>query len=134
MVFLKHLCEELQLLQNVHFLGYRTDMSEVLACSDIFVMPSFREGVPRSLLEAMDLGLPCIGSDTRGIRDLIETGKGGFICKPNKPDEFADALQRLSGDEALRKQYGEYNKRKSINYSAEVVWNETIEIYKKALY
>lgn len=133
MDYLKQLSQKLNISSNIHFLGYRTDMPELLSCSDIFVMPSFREGVPRSLLEAMDLGLPCVGSDTRGIRDLIENGKGGFICHPKKETEFAKAIKSLAKDDGQRKLFGEYNKGKSKKYSSEVVWKETVEIYQEAL-
>ena len=76
---LKKLTTKLKLENNVLFLGFRTDLQDILNCSDLFVMPSYREGVPRSLLEAMDLGLPCAGSDTRGIRELIDEPKGGLL-------------------------------------------------------
>ena len=84
---LKKLAEELSVTGQFHLLGYRTDMPEIMAAADAFTMMSFREGMPRAILEAMDLGLPCVGSDTRGIRDLVDE-EGGFICNPNDPKAF----------------------------------------------
>ena len=64
---LRELAEKNGVSDRVLFLGFRTDMKQIMLACDIFAMPSFREGVPRALLEAMDLGLPCIGTRTRGI-------------------------------------------------------------------
>lgn len=128
---LRTLAKSLGVEKQFHLLGYRTDMPEVMAASDVFTMMSFREGLPRAILEAMDLGLPCVGSNTRGIRDLIEE-KGGFICNPNDPSAFASAFQKLMIDPELRKQMGEYNRGKVKNYSSEIVKKELYEIYKEA--
>ena len=97
------LAKQLGVENQVKFLGYRTDMMEIMAASDIFVMPSFREGVPRALLEAMDLGLPCVGSNTRGIRELIgENGEGGYVCDPRSADTFAAAFEKLATEAQAR--------------------------------
>ena len=93
-------------------------------------MMSFREGMPRSLLEAMDIGLPCVGSDTRGIRDLIDSD-GGFICSPKDPHAFANAFNKLMNDRDLGRKMGTHNQGKVQDYSAEVVKKELYEIYKK---
>ena len=130
---LKNLTKDLGLEANIHFLGFRTDMPEILASSDMLVMPSFREGVPRAILEAMDMGLPCIGSKTRGIADLIDEGKGGFICKPKDSAGFARAITKLSSDANLRKQFGVYNNKKAKGYSTEIVRAELTSIFKKIL-
>lgn len=130
---LRKLAKSLGLDNNFHLLGYRTDIAELMAASDAFVMMSFREGLPRSIMEAMDLGLPCIGSDTRGIRDLIDVNKGGYICNPRKPDEFASAIKILKESPFICREYGEYNKEKVKPFSWEVVKKELLEIYGKAL-
>lgn len=128
---LEKLAEELGVSERFHLMGYRTDMAELMAMSDVFTMMSFREGMPRSLLEAMDLGLPCVGSDTRGIRDLIDS-HGGYICSPRDPRAFANAFNALRKDEQLRFEMGTYNKGKVQDYSADVVKRELYDIYKKA--
>lgn len=127
---LEKLAKELGVSERFHLMGYRTDMPEILAMSDVFTMMSFREGMPRSLLEAMDLGLPCVGSDTRGIRDLIDS-HGGYICSPRDPKAFADAFNALKENYELRRSMGEYNQGKVQEYSADIVRNELYEIYKK---
>ena len=126
---LGRLAKELGVDKQFHLLGYRTDVAELMSVSDVFVMPSFREGVPRSILEAMNLSLPCIGSDTRGIRDLIDDGVGGFICDPRSPSSFKDALGRMMENAALRAQMGNHNQEKIKPYSSEVVRKELKQIY-----
>lgn len=128
---LRNLVKSLGVEKNVHFLGFRTDMPQILATSDILVMPSFREGVPRAILEAMDMGLPCVGSKTRGIADLIEDGRGGFICKPKDAKGFADSICRLAENPMQRKQFGEFNSKKAKGYSAEIVREELTNIFKE---
>ena len=127
---LKKLAEDLEVTEQFHLMGYRTDMPEIMAVSDAFTMMSFREGLPRSIMEAMDLGLPCVGSDTRGIRDLIDE-QGGFICKPTDPDAFADAFRKLMDEPEMGKRMGEYNRGKVLEYSSEVVKKELYGIYQE---
>lgn len=127
---LQKLADKISVSERFHLMGYRTDIAELMAMSDVFTMMSFREGMPRSLLEAMDLGMPCVGSDTRGIRDLIDS-KGGYICSPRDPKSFANAFNTLRKNEELRSKMGAYNKGKVQDYSADVVKRELFDIYKK---
>ncbi len=127
---LKKLAEELNVTGQFHLLGYRTDMPEIMAAADVFTMMSFREGMPRAILEAMDLGLPCVGSDTRGIRDLIDE-EGGFICNPNDPKDFATAFRKLMNDPEKAKHMGEHNRGKVQAYSSDVVKKELYDIYRE---
>ena len=128
---LRDLARQLGVSSQFHLMGYRTDMAEIMSVSDVFTMMSFREGMPRAMLEAMDLGLPCVGSNTRGIRDLIDE-EGGFICNPNKPSDFADAINILVKDPSLRKRMGSYNQEKAKKYSSDVVKRELYKIYQEA--
>ena len=129
---LEKLAETLGVSDRFHLLGYRTDMPEIMACADAFVIMSFREGVPRSLLEAMDFGLPCVGSDTRGIRDLIDA-EGGFLCDPKDSAAFAESFRKLIENPELCRKMGEHNRNRVQEYSAEVVRAELFAIYKKEL-
>lgn len=124
------LARQLGVTQRFHLLGYRTDMPEIMAASDVFVIPSFREGMPRALLEAMDLGLPCVGSDTRGIRDLIDA-EGGFICAPTQASIFSKKLKALKDNRKMCIDMGKHNQKKVQAYSADVVKKELYGIYQK---
>lgn len=130
---LESLATSLGVRNQILFLGFRLDVAEILASADAFVISSFREGVPRALLEAMDQGLACIGSQTRGINDLIHEGQGGFLCNPHSSQDFQVALDSLVEDSDLRATMGAYNKAQVQNYSVAVVKGELHDIFTREL-
>lgn len=91
---------------QVHFLGYRTDIKELALASDLFLFASLQEGLPRSTMEAMCAGLPCVISKIRGHVDLIEQEQGGLLLPAHNVQAFALALQRMVDDEEFRKRMG----------------------------
>lgn len=126
---LKDISKSLQ--DRIHFLGYRTDIRELMAISDIFVMPSLREGLSRSLMEAMASGLPCIVSNIRGNADLIQDNK--CLCNPHNKDEFKNIISELVIDEKKRKQIGVRNAEYVRNFSSEIVIDIIKDIYQKEI-
>ena len=86
---------------RVHFLGYRTDVVNICAQSDVFVMPSLREGLPVASLEAMYCGLPLITSNIRGLVDIMQNGVSGYLCSPTDSTAFAKAIITLYKNEEL---------------------------------
>lgn len=117
--------------RRCHFLGYRKDINELLYISDAFVMASKREGLPRSTMEAMAAGLPCIVSDIRGNRDLIDDGKGGFLVKPTEVSDYSKALVKIKEDPTLRKKMSEYNKEKIKCFDINIIEKKLLEVFKK---
>lgn len=130
---LKSLAQSSGLSERVKFLGYRTDVLEILQASDIFVMPSLREGLPRSLMEAMDAGKPCIVSNIRGNKDLVKNGIGGYLIEPNDIAGYVNAIAKLIDDESLRRTFGKNNQDSVKKYSFKNVKQEMKEIYKLSL-
>ena len=126
---LQELAKRCGLDNNIHLLNYRTDVKELLAASDIFVMPSFREGLPRSIMEAMASGKPCIVSRVRGNVDLIQDGKGGFLCNPNNASEFANAIRKLTLE--TRRKMSEYNRERIKQFDIHIVEDKLYHIYKE---
>lgn len=118
------------LVDNVRFLGYRKDLGEILQSSDIFVMPSKREGLPTSVMEAMVYGMPVVGTDIRGNRELIIDGFNGFLIALNDNNRMAEKLARLIRESEMRKNMGQKSGNKVKDYSCEVVKKEMIENYK----
>ena len=114
---------------RVHFLGYRTDVKELYAMADCFVMPSFREGLSRSIMEAMASGLPCIVSKIRGNTDLVAENEGGFLCKPTDYCGFADAINALASDAQLCQNISEFNRTRVMDFDVAVVEEELRKIY-----
>ncbi len=84
------------------FTGWREDSAELLAASDIFVLTSLWEGLPRSLVEAFKTGLPAVCYRTDGVADILRDGVNGFSADPGDLDAFCAALSGLLGDAALR--------------------------------
>lgn len=114
---------------NVQFLGFRRDLSELLKASDLFVMPSFREGLSRSIMEAMASGLPCIVSNIRGNVDLIDNEAGGFTCNPNDVEAFTEAINKIVSDTKMQDKCREYNLKKIDNFSSKKVTEAIGNIY-----
>lgn len=114
---------------TVHFLGYRNDMKELYETSDCFVMPSLREGLSRSIMEAMASGLPCVVSKIRGNTDLVDGDKGGFLCDPTDSDIFAEVIGSLCRNASLCAKMSEFNKMKIKEFDTSVVEKEMKNIY-----
>ena len=83
---LLHLARELGVDNRLHMLGFRKDVPQLLAATDVYVLPSKREGLNVSLIEAMASGLPCVCRDLRGNVDLIDAGEGGVLVEKDAPD------------------------------------------------
>ena len=126
---LKNQAEKLELQDRVHFLGYRTDIKELFAAADVFVMPSFREGLSRSIMEAMASGLPCIVSKIRGNVDLIIEGEGGFLCSPTSAEAFAEAIDNFCSNSEFKEKMRAFNLEYVKNFEISVVEKEIEKIY-----
>ena len=87
-------------------LGYRTDVFAILAAADIFALPSYTEGLPMSVIEAMLSALPVVATNIRGPREQVVEGETGFLVPPRKVVPLAAALRRLAEDAALRSRMG----------------------------
>ncbi len=87
-------------------LGYRDDVAAVLAAADIFALPSYFEGLPMSVIEAMLTGLPVVASDIEGPREQVVPEVTGLLVPPRQVAPLAAALRRLAADPALRAAMG----------------------------
>ena len=105
------------LKEKVLFLGYRADIPDLLNIMDIFCLTSFKEGLPISLIEAMAAGLPIVGTDVEGIRDVISHNKNGFLIQLDDMDGLRSALQKLLHDESLRQRFAQESKLIARTYS-----------------
>ena len=103
---LETLINNLQLSARVHMLGNRTDTPQLLAASDVFVLPSKSEGFSIALLEACAAGLPSIATDVGGNREIVENGVNGILFTSEEESELKDALVKMSNT-SLRTSMGE---------------------------
>lgn len=121
--------EELGVESQIHFAGFRKDIRQLLTFADFFLFCSNQEGLPRSMMEAMSAGLPCIVSKIRGHVDLIEDHKGGRLIPVNDSKGFADAIEDMIKDQTLMEKYRAYNLERIKEYDIEVVKAKFREIY-----
>lgn len=105
--------QDAMLANRIQFLGYRRDVPELLRAADIFTLPSHREGMPRSIIEAMLSGLPVVATDIRGSREEVVDGKTGTLVPLGDVAALARALQRLAADAALRAAYGQAGRERA---------------------
>jgi glycosyltransferase involved in cell wall biosynthesis len=81
----------------VLYLGVSDDVRAMIAVADCVVLPSFyREGTPRTLLEAAAMGRPIITTDAVGCRDVVDDGVNGYLCRPRDADDLADKMERMA--------------------------------------
>lgn len=130
---LKELAKKLGIKNQVHFLGYRDDISDILKISDIFAFPSFREGLSVSLMEAISAGLPVISSKIRGNIDLVDNQFNGFLIDNNSANLYAKCISILYLDTELRNSMSFNGLKKIQEYDLEAIMLKTKEIYSRYL-
>ena len=108
---------ELGIADSVIFTGYlsQKDVARRLEDADIFVLPSFAEGVPVVLMEALASRRPVVATRVAGVPELVEDGVSGFLVPAGDPRSLADRLDRLLGDGNLRGRMGEAGRAKVID-------------------
>jgi glycosyltransferase involved in cell wall biosynthesis len=99
---LERLAHELGVSDRVSFLGHRDDIADLLAASDVFVLPSLYEGLPISVLEAMAAGIPVIATRVGGTDEAVVHGESGLLVRRSDPSELGAAIRRVLSDRELR--------------------------------
>lgn len=117
------------LSEVIEILGFRTDINEIISCADVGVLMSYREGLPRNIMELMAFGKPVVGTNIRGIRDLIEDGKNGYLVEVGDYMQTYYALNTLLNDEELVKKMSQNALDKVKKYSVNSVVEELSEVY-----
>ncbi|MGA1611725.1 MAG: glycosyltransferase family 4 protein [Ilumatobacteraceae bacterium] len=125
--------EEIASLANsidVTWLGARTDIAELLAESHIACLPSYREGLPKSLIEAASVGRPIVTTDTPGCCEVVTHMVNGLLVQPRDAQALALAIEKLVEDTNLRKSMGEENRHKAeAEYANEIIIGQTHRVY-----
>jgi glycosyltransferase involved in cell wall biosynthesis len=115
---------------DVTWLGARTDIPELLAQSHIACLPSYREGLPKSLIEAASVGRPIVTTDVPGCREVVTHMVNGLLVKPRDAQALSAAIEKLVNNPRLRKSMGEENRRKAeAEYANEIIINQTHRVY-----
>lgn len=126
---LSQLSFESGLSNNVILAGYRSDIPDILCAADIFVFPSYHEGLPVSALEAMASGLPLICSRIRGNVDIVKDGENGYLFDPEDYSSLALLMCRLMDNKNLAQVFGERNKQIVKDFAQEAVIGELKKLY-----
>ena len=115
--------------RRIRFLGYRADVPDLLRAADIFTLPSHREGMPRSIIEAMMTGLPVVATDIRGSREEVVPGETGLLVPVNDAPALARALGGLVGNPELRAEMGRAGRARALRlYDEEQVIQRQMEV------
>jgi glycosyltransferase involved in cell wall biosynthesis len=115
---------------NVIFCGIRYDIGRVLAGFDIFVLPSYTEGLSTALLEAMASGRAILCSDIPANRELVSQNQEALLVNPYDAKELENAIRLLSNDELLRIKIGNNAKTKASQYDEDIVFPRILKYYK----
>lgn len=127
---LKDKGREMGLDNNVHFLGFCRNISELCNSCDLFIFPSVHEGLSVALMEAMACGKPVVASKIRGNVDLIDEGKGGYLVDTYDVNGYVNAVNKLLDNRKLLQTFGDYNIEKVKQFDTETVKEQLLEVYK----
>jgi glycosyltransferase involved in cell wall biosynthesis len=131
--FLSEKVRKLELEERVHLLGYRTDISKLCSCADVFALPSLQEGLSVALMEAMACARPIIASKIRGNVDLIDHKVGGILVEATDINGFANAIVYCYENQEVLVKYAQHNVCKVREYDLSKVTTQLSFIYNECL-
>lgn len=119
----------------IKFIGKRDDIREILYLTDIYVLPSsYREGMPRTVLEAMAMEKPIVTTNAPGCKETVEDGVNGLLVPVKNSKVLAKTIEKLIIDENLRARMGKASREKVIKeFSNEIVIDKILKLYNKLL-
>jgi glycosyltransferase involved in cell wall biosynthesis len=109
---LVQLARDYNMMDRVHFLGARKDVSEILGAFDVYVLCSESEGMSNTILEAMASGRPVVATAVGGNPELVVDGETGLLVRPNHPHRLATAIMKLLREPACRRRLGQGGRRR----------------------
>lgn len=117
----------------VEWCGLREDIPQAWAESHIAVLPSYREGLPRSMLEAAAVGRPIVTTDVPGCREIVEPGVNGILVPARDPISLANAIETLARNGPLRRQFGAASRRMiEERFTERIIVAATLKLYAQA--
>jgi glycosyltransferase involved in cell wall biosynthesis len=116
------------IVDRIDWLGYRT-APQSMPAFDIFVLPSRYEGMSYVLMEAVSLAIPVVATDVGGASMIVEHQRNGLLVPPDRPEQLAEAVQRLIADPGLRAEYSAAAQKKRREFSVERMVQSTLELY-----
>jgi glycosyltransferase involved in cell wall biosynthesis len=124
----------LGLADVVTFAGIRSDVPQILAALDVFVLPSLWEGMPNAILEAMAAGLPVVATAVGGTPEVVADGKTGLLVPSHNPAAMAEAMERLLRSPDLRHRMGQAGREQVLqHFTVERMVAQTQKLYQQLL-
>lgn len=132
---LKELVKELNIEENVNFLGYVSEIEKYsyYKSADVCVFPSIYEPFGIVLLEAMACGKPVVASNVGGIPFVVEEGKTGLLFESGNIEDLADKIMTILENEKLREKMGEAGRERAKEFTWDKIAERTVEVYKEIL-
>jgi N,N'-diacetylbacillosaminyl-diphospho-undecaprenol alpha-1,3-N-acetylgalactosaminyltransferase len=122
--------DDLKSYSNIIFLGKRNDIKNILAITNIFVLPTYREGFPRSVLEAMSMGLPIISTDVPGVREAIKQNLNGILVPVKNVEKLSNAISLLASNYSEQIRMGkEGRKLVEQELDSKIIFERIAQIY-----
>lgn len=118
---------------NIRYLGWRSDVNNLYAMSDICTASSIREGFGLNIVEAMYCGIPVIATNNRGHSTIIRDGENGYLVEQGDVETFADRIWNLIENPAIRNLFTETANNEKSKYSSEIITSRIFEILQKEL-
>jgi glycosyltransferase involved in cell wall biosynthesis len=130
----QHELRQLQHDTGVEWLGHVADMPALLRSVHVVCLPSYREGLPKSLIEACAAGRAIVATDVPGCREVVNHELNGLLVRPRDTGALADALQRLLSNPTLRAKMGMAGRRKAeAEFDVAAVVRATLDVYRTIL-
>ena len=127
----KNILDEFKKNNIVTIYDYKPDVSKFFQKAEIFCLPSYREGMPKTVLEASSCGIPVVTTNTVGCRDSIVNNYTGLLCKPYDHKDLAKKIEILIKDKNLRKKLGKNGKKHAkTNFAISTVTSKIFSLYK----
>lgn len=132
--FMTNLKNSIPNSENIHLLGYKSNIKEILKRSDIYVQTSIKEGLGRAITESMCLKKPIIVTNAGGCTELVENGVSGYIAENKNEKSIAEKINMLTSSKEKREQFGEESyKRVEEIFNIELTVDKTVALYKSLL-
>jgi len=126
------LAQQLGIAQRVHFLGFRRDVPVLLRSATLSILPSEREGLPKSIMEALNMGIPVVGTNVRGIRDLLVDGAGKLVPL-GSIESLAEAMDWIMDHPAESKKMGQTGQSQMYTYERDHIFKLHEDLYANLL-
>ena len=121
--------------KNVKYLGFRSDIKELIEKADIVVLPSYYgEGVPRTLIEAASMGKPIVTTNNRGCKEVVDDGVNGFLVPIKDYKSLAEKIEVLIDNPTLREKFGKNSRIKAVKeFDIKIIVDKYLKIYEEII-